>query len=340
MHMGSFKPTLAPPGRLVRLGVVLDTRNSPTRLQEIARMADRAGVDALWIDDHPTVAGEPRLEAWTSLVLAGREASRVRMGAMLTVGFRPPAMLAAMAATLDLALGGRVEVGFRAGSSESAHRAFGVAFGDDTDRSQRMDRYAGIVRSLLTGQPVSAAGTLDLRDARLGVLSPQPGGPPISIEARGLLELEVAVRRADTLVLPAGRTDVATVISEARVACDRAARDPQSLGIAIEARVSIGRTSAEARARATMDPWFRDPDQPETVTLVGALEQCQDQVIALAHLGVSDLRCRLPNTPDVPDAIAQLTAAVVGSTAVLLPGSRRSRAPDPPAGWGGRPRRP
>jgi hypothetical protein len=67
------------------------------------------------------------------------------------------------------------------------------------------------------------------------------------------------------------------------------------------------------------------------------LEDCQDRVIALAHAGITDLRCLLPSTPDILDVIAQLTAITVGTTDVLIPGSLRSPAPPPPAGWGGRP---
>ncbi|HEU5322057.1 MAG TPA: hypothetical protein VFX28_14720, partial [Methylomirabilota bacterium] len=94
----------------------------------------------------------------------------------------------------------------------------------------------------------------------------------------------------------------------------------------------------EARARADAEPRFRGSGHPAEVGVFGRLEECQDRVIALAHLGVSDLRCRPPDTPDVHDVIAQLTAMVVGSAAVLRPDAARSRAPAPPAGWGGRPR--
>ena len=43
-------------------------------------------------------------------------------------------------------------------------------------------------------------------------------------------------------------------------------------------------------------------------------------MIALAHAGITDLRCVLPNAPDVHDVIAQLTAIAVGTTDVLRPG--------------------
>lgn len=104
--MRSFTPTPAPPGRLARLGVVLDTRNTPDRLREIARMCDRAGIDALWVRDHDA-AGCPRLEAWTALVLAAADTSRVRVGAVLDIALRPAPLVAAMARTLDAALPGR-----------------------------------------------------------------------------------------------------------------------------------------------------------------------------------------------------------------------------------------
>ncbi len=71
--------------------------------------------------------------------------------------------------------------------------------------------------------------------------------------------------------------------------------------------VSIGRTTAEANARAEADPAFRDVGDPRDVGVFGTLEQCQERVIELAHAGVSDLRCVVPNAPDMPDVLAQLT---------------------------------
>ena len=104
----------------------------------------------------------------------------------------------------------------------------------------------------------------------------------------------------------------------------------------MEVPVSIGRTSAEARARASDEPLFREIGHPAAFGIFGTLEQCQARAIELAHLGVTDLRCILPNTPDVHDAIAQLTAIVVGTLGVLTPNAPRSKGPDPPRGWGGR----
>ena len=99
--------------------------------------------------------------------------------------------------------------------------------------------------------------------------------------------------------------------------------------------VSVGRTPAEAEARAAMDPALTHYGDLETDGLFGTLETAQLRVIELAHTGVTDLRCVLPDVPDVHDVVAQLTAVVVGSTTTHHPDAPRSADPEPPP-WAGR----
>jgi hypothetical protein len=162
---------------------------------------------------------------------------------------------------------------------------------------------------------------------------------------RGLLlerntasECAIPVVMADDAVIDATRiggiAHVPGVIDMLRQGCQQFRRDPATLGIALEVPVCVGRTYAEAAARAGEDRRFED------VGIFGTLEQCQSATVALAHAGVTDLRCFLPDAPDLPDVIAQLTAMVIGSAAVLSPNAPRSPDPAPPEGWGGRPRFP
>ena len=100
--------------------------------------------------------------------------------------------------------------------------------------------------------------------------------------------------------------------------------------------VSIGRTEAEASARADLDPSMAGTNHPSEGGLYGTLEDCQVRVAALAAQGVTDLRCVLPRTPDVHDVVAQLTAVAVGNLTTHGPGTTRSADPPPPL-WARRP---
>ena len=102
--------------------------------------------------------------------------------------------------------------------------------------------------------------------------------------------------------------------------------------LVVELPVSIGRTRAEAEARATA--WFDDVGAPQEHGLFGTLEDCQEQAGALAALGLTELCCVLP-AGDLPDVIAQISSVGIGTVAMHGPGADRSPSPPPPAGWGG-----
>ena len=89
--MAAFQPTLAPPGRLVRLGVVLDARGRGARLGEVARMCDRAGIGAVWLDDSAP-SGAPPADPLGRLRELVPVVARARLGVMLGGLDHPPAL--------------------------------------------------------------------------------------------------------------------------------------------------------------------------------------------------------------------------------------------------------
>jgi len=288
--------------------VVLDARNPAGRLAEVARMCDRVGIGAVWVDDSARPGPPPakELDAWTALAALAPATTRVRLGAMLLAGRRPAPLLAEMAATLATLAGDRVEVS-------------------------------------LLGQAL--APVRPYADALLAELG-MPGRPTVAVEVgdpekldREGLDWLVGVAD-DVLVMAADVDRVAETARELRAACALAGREPESLGVAVRLPVSVGRTVTEARARWDAEPAFAELGPPEQVGVYGTLEQCHQRVIAFAHAGVTDLRCVLPNAADVHDVIAQVTAMTVGTVDKLAPGAPRSPAPPPPEGWGGRPRFP
>src|SRR5262245_18270129 len=77
------------------------------------RCADEVGFDSVWLDDHfysvLRPRSEPQMESWTLLTSLARETRQIRVGILVTCnGYRNPALLAKMAATLDVLTGGRL----------------------------------------------------------------------------------------------------------------------------------------------------------------------------------------------------------------------------------------
>ena len=273
--MTPFDPTLAPPGRLARLGVVVDPADRTA--VATSRLADLAGIDVIWtagLDDGANPG---------DVHLVERALSRARLGVIA-----------------DSAWSGAHEITVLAGPGTAT--------------------IARRLREDIDGQEGRV---------RLGA---------VAESTDDIAELLACV---DDIVLPAWTyTDLEIAADEVRAKAREADRDPATLGVAALLPVSIGRTRTEAEARANRDPRFARLGHPRDVGIFGTLEECQDRAIALAHVGITDLRCILPAAPDVHDVIAQLTAVTIGTTDVLVPGSLRSPAPPPPAGWGGRPEQP
>jgi len=321
---------MAPPGRLVRLALVLDPRNGPTQTMRVAQMSERAGLQGLWVNDRfMTSDGLPRMEAWTMLTIAAMYTSKIRVGIMFNSGLRSPQASAAMVGSMDTVIDGRMELGVTAGWYEKEHVGLGLPFPNAAARIEEMGKFARILTSLSRGDPLQEGGPT------LGVPSPQPDGPALTLEARGQRQLAIAIELADNILLPTRpMSEIAAMVEMARSAAAEGNRDPDSLGFAVQLPVSVGRTDAESDVRVEIDDMLAQMDT-RALGIHGDLERCQDIMIELSHLGIGEVRCVLPNTADIDDVIAQLTATTVGTKDILKPGAARSEAPAPPPGWGG-----
>jgi hypothetical protein len=183
----------------------------------------------------------------------------------------------------------------------------------------------GPVRALrvaLTGSPAGVAGwqqAIAERSALAGVTIAVPAAEAsrLALDRPGLVFVPFAASR-----------DLDAAVNNAAAA---AAGRP----VLVEVAVSIGRTTAEAQARAAGEELFALVGHPGRMGLFGTLEECQGAAASLAHAGAAELVCYLPRSADLPDVLAQLRAMAVGASA-LRPGEPPSTPPPPPVGWGGR----
>jgi hypothetical protein len=189
---------------------------------------------------------------------------------------------------------------------------------------------------------VQAAGLRDGEPARTSLRIALAGSPPAIARWHGLIGRRPGLD-ATQLALPAG--DGAGPAAAVFIPCAPGRNLARELSAAVsaagdrpvlaEVTVSVGRTAAEARARADADELFTLAGHPAEQGLFGTLEECQAAAARLAQAGATELVCYLPLASDLPDVLAQLRSIAIGA-GVLRPGEPPSAAPPPPAGWGGR----
>ncbi len=159
--------------------VFQDTQILPTALPHF---------DSLWVADHFygfDAKTDPFMEAWTSLTwLAARHPNVTLCHHVLGQGYRPPALTAKMAATLQTLSGGRFVLGIGAGWREDEYQSYGYAFPRPAQRFAELEEVISICRLMWTQDSPSFAGKyFTIKDAAAPPL-PNPT-PRICIGASG-----------------------------------------------------------------------------------------------------------------------------------------------------------
>ncbi|MEE2768918.1 MAG: TIGR03560 family F420-dependent LLM class oxidoreductase [Actinomycetota bacterium] len=161
-------------------------------LLEVWQRADQIEMfESAWTFDHfyPLFGdtSDDCLEGWISLTALLTATDRIRGGVLVTgMLYRHPAVLANMASTLDIASGGRLELGLGAGWFDEECEAYGIDLGTMEDRFGRFTEGLEVIHGLLTGERTSFKG----RHYRLEDAMNNPKGPqdplPICIGGSGL----------------------------------------------------------------------------------------------------------------------------------------------------------
>jgi len=124
--------------------------------------AEAAGFDSVWLMDHLAAPAAPEwdtLEGWMLAAGLATRTSRVRLGHLVTCDpFRHPAVLAKMAATIDVLSDGRLELGLGWGSVDAELRTFGIDAGPAPERAARLRETLEILPRMFTGEPFDYTG--------------------------------------------------------------------------------------------------------------------------------------------------------------------------------------
>ena len=262
------------------------------RTVAVAHEAEALGFDSIWLFDHVQTEPEPTdeitFEAFVGLSALAAETARVRLGHLvLCAGYRNPALVAKMIATLDVVSGGRAELGIGAGWKQDEYTAYGWGFPPIGERMAALEDALEIATRMLGPDRATYAGpTARVEDAINVPRGLQRPRVPILVGGNGPNRTwRLAARYADELNLdwlsPREVADARPVIDSR---CDEVGRSPRTLRLS----VNIGRPQSEpeGKPRVELLRAYADAGADRVMTLVracaadeGALERFADDCV-------------------------------------------------------------
>lgn len=222
--------------RPLELGIATGQTEPYATMVEKWRQVEALGFDSAWLFDHfmTTTAGSTDhtyLEAWTTLAGLAMATSRVKLGILVSGNtYRPPALLAKQAVTVDHISDGRLIIGLGAGWHEPEHRAFGFFFPSAGERVGRFAEALTVLTSLMGQERSTFHGRYyQLEDAPFEPRPVRPGGIPIVVGTSGERMLRLVARYADRWNMVGNPDQIKAKGELLRDACAAVGRDPREI---------------------------------------------------------------------------------------------------------------
>jgi F420-dependent oxidoreductase-like protein len=262
------------------------------------RHAEATGWDLACVTDHfmpntPDRVGDT-LECWTTLASLAAVVPRMRVGTIVSGNtYRHPAVLAKMAANVDVVSGGRLVCGIGAGWQENEHRAYGIPFGTVRERLERLDEACQVLKLLWTQPRATFQGRYyQLADAPLMPKPVQRPHPELMVGGGGeRVTLRIAAKHADHWNVWGGPEILARKGKILEEHCAAVGRDPRTLvrSANMLPLVTDDRSAVEELKRRFMQRLGRDEAAAGDTLLAGTAAQVRDKVDRLRATGVDVL---------------------------------------------------
>lgn len=278
----------------------MDPGRAWARTVEVTRQAEALGFESVWLFDHfhtvPRPEEEITFESFTALSALAMVTERVRLGHLVScAGYRNPALVAKMIATMDVISGGRMELGLGAGWKADEWRAYGYGFPSLRERQQRLEDGLAIAAEMLARPRATHAGAFTQIEAAINVPQPvQRPRVPLMVGGNGRdVTWRLAARFADELNLdnvpPEEIDDAMRVIADR---CREIHRDPASL-------------------RVSVHIWWESLDAGDPVRLMAAYREAGvSRVMALVRAASHDHRALETFREQAVEAGATMAAPV------------------------------
>jgi F420-dependent oxidoreductase-like protein len=256
------------------------------RLAALARAAEEAGFQSLWVMDHfvqiPQVGREweDMLESHTTLAYLAAVTERIRLGTLCTgITYRNIAHLAKIVATLDVLSGGRAECGLGAAWFEREHRLYGWDFPARAARYARLEDALELLPLMWgKGAPAFEGRTISVPAA---ICYPRPLQEHVPVLVGGSGErrtLRLVARHADACNLFGSPEVVRHKVAVLHEHCAAEGRDPAAVRVThlAPARVVEGGEARTGDGAATVEEH------------VGRYRELAEAGVETAIVGLSD----------------------------------------------------
>jgi F420-dependent oxidoreductase-like protein len=260
------------------------------------READALGFDSIWVDDHFYAVvrpqHEPQMEAWTLLAALARETQRIGVGILVTCNsYRSPALVAKMAATVDVLSGGRLIHGMGSGWFQSEYEGYGYDFPPVPVRLAQLDESLRLQKLLFSEERPSFSGKwYRLHEAWCSPKPVQKPHPPILIGGGGeRVLLRLVARHADIWNNGGDLAEFRKKLEVLRGHCATEGRDYDAIEKSWFGNVIVDADGARARARLerVAGAWGMSPEQMAGRALAGTPEEVVARVREYVALGVT-----------------------------------------------------
>jgi alkanesulfonate monooxygenase SsuD/methylene tetrahydromethanopterin reductase-like flavin-dependent oxidoreductase (luciferase family) len=205
------------------------------------------GFTTIWLEDHLQWGEVGALECLTTLSYLAALFPQYRVGTLvLGQSYRNPALLAKMAANLQLLTRGRFILGLGAGWKEDEYRSYGYAFPSVKTRLEELEEAALILKSMWTSRPATFEGKhYQVHEA---YCEPQPDPAiPLLIGGGGEKKtLAIAARHADWWNFNSCPVETYTrKVDILKEHCARIGRNPAEIKLTYLSTASVSEKPAE-----------------------------------------------------------------------------------------------
>ncbi len=261
---------------------------------DLWRHLERTGWDIACVTDHfmpntPEREG-PMLESWSTLSALAALVPRMRVGTIVLGNtYRHPAVVAKMAAQVDIISGGRLLLGLGAGWQQNEHEAYGIPFHTMRERLERLDEACQVLKSLWTERRSTFKGRYyQLSDAPLDPKPVQRPHPELMVGGGGeRVTLRIVAKHADHWNVWGGPSVLARKGAILDEHCAAVGREPKRItrSVNMALHVTDKKEDVERLAQTIATRMGRHAADARDTCLAGTADQIRERLRQLRAAG-------------------------------------------------------